>query len=135
MDARRLFANYESYVVKYYDLIEKHMSAAIPMVVADIALNLVTTIMQDVGELDGLTGAQKKRLVTDTITLLINKVSELLNKNTSLKDVIWDDQIKSVLVTLVSPMIDSLISVENKTLVFNKKAWSGRCLRFFCIKK
>jgi len=119
--ADQLFEEYKNRITPIIKQIKKEKEKAIPYVITVISTSIVPSMMSDIGRLKKTAGSDKKRLIIDTVNLIIDLIFDELDKDPKLAKETWDNDLKLTLLTLVGPIIDNLIDVENGDLTFNKK--------------
>lgn len=82
-------------------------------------MDAVVKMMQIVGKLNKLRGADKKFLVNSVIIYMIKNNDKI------------DDILEQILIHVVPSVIDSLINVENDAIVINPKIKQS-CMFSFC---
>ena len=132
INAHTLFEKYESELNKIFNQILADKERAIPYIVMKITTQTVPSMASDLGRVTSLSGSIKKQLIIDAIELAINEIFQKLNKFPEFADETWDDDLKALLLTLIGPILDNLIAVENGRLVFNKTVTTGLFKLFSC---
>lgn len=121
----------------------KAMTERDPRILFNLIVQTLTTIMSLVGEITKLTGQQKKMVVMDLLQLFVSRILLDIEGDTPLVEFV-----DKLLETIIPILIDTLISVENDHLIFNKKPFleigkffqsiccsSGTCAKCRCDKK
>lgn len=119
LTAQTLHDKYRKFILEVVDSIEDRNAVGISIIVNRLVISVIPSMMADVGAITGLKGIEKKQLINDTIDLCIKTIFDELNNHTSLKDESWDEILEQVILTLLSPTIDMLISIEKGELKFN----------------
>jgi len=127
MDAETLFQKYSQRVSKIIQRVKKDGERATPYIISKITTEIIPAMMQDVGSVKGLSGADKKQLVIDALEMAIDETFRNLNRLPKLARASWDEDLKLTLLTLTSPTIDQLINVEQGQLKFNSKPFRFPC--------
>lgn len=91
----------------------------------------IPKLCQEVGQNVSLTGSDKKQLVILTVQEALSQGCAILDK-TFPTDQSWFNRIYSSIHITIPNIIDLLISVENKDIVFNPR--SKFCLFLLCKK-
>lgn len=125
--AELLYDKYKTQINEIIGKIKDEKAKALPSIITEITTEIVPSMMVDIGKVKNLTGKEKKQLIIDTIQLAITEAFKELNKIPELANESWDEELRDLLVTLITPTIDLLIKVENGSLKFNPKI-----KQFFC---
>ena len=119
INARELFELYERQFKNIINRIRDDKERAIPYIVIKVTTQIVPSMAQTLGDINTLTGTQKKQMIIDAVELAIDETFKELNELPELASVTWDDDLKELLLTLIGPVLTNLIDVEKGQLVFN----------------
>jgi hypothetical protein len=131
-----LFTQYRDELTTAIAVIQTQGKAGIPVLVAQILVQIVPSMMSDVGKITSLSGAEKKQLIIDTLSLAITEGFAELNKDPVFAATQVDEMVRDLLLKLVAPLIDTFVKIEDGHLVFNKtpSCCGGFFSRFACCK-
>lgn len=121
VNASELFEKYRTRLDGIIGQIKDKREAAVPAILAEITTQIIPAMMSDVGKIKSLSGTEKKQLIIDSVDLSITEIFKELNKIPELAAATWDETLRDLLLTLIGPLINLLISVENNEIKFNKK--------------
>ncbi len=122
--AQAIYNIYKDNIIRIISMIRTKKELAIPGIITELTTNIVPQMMSDVSKMKALSGIEKKTLVIEAIDYAIDDVFQKLNEIPELQEASWDEALHATIDTLLPPLIDLLISVENNDIKFNKKAFS-----------
>lgn len=131
MDVQTLYQQFQQDFTDIISVIETEKEAAIPTVITDITTKLLPEMAQAVGQIQGMNATDKRTLIIQAITTGINDSFQALEALPALAGESWIDLVRLILITLIGPILDNLLAVENGTLVINPSlcSWFTNCCK------
>lgn len=120
MNVDELVGKYRSEFKTYNDKITSEKENALPFIINEIITLIIPSLMTDVGQIENMSGEDKKILVTDTVIKLMDITFDAIDKKLK-SDIKWDNYLHATIKYTLPTIIDILIGVENGKIVFNKK--------------
>ncbi|MEM3857934.1 MAG: hypothetical protein QW478_00865 [Candidatus Micrarchaeaceae archaeon] len=109
MSANDLVKNYVEYINEIGALINKEHKQSIPGVLVIITTKLVPQMIVDIGKIKNLKEEQKKKLLIDTLNLVIDNSMDLTQLPQDEKD-----SLKILVTTVADPLVDTFGKFKSK---------------------